>query len=177
MVLFFVGLVLAIPLSVLGNVLTPHVLRWWATTSLVRREYRIETLGRQIRICRILIHPLVRRESFLKAIRTCIVGTCVSIFIFTAGLFPILDNQGKVLMRFLVYDSALKANLAKEAAEYHLLNNSQHFIQYLSWTVVMSAAVFMVFLLISLYYLDRASKVSIAKDLASMEVELKNLCG
>jgi hypothetical protein len=45
---FLIGLLLAIPLSILANMWTPNVQRWWATTNEKRRVKRVEKVRGKI---------------------------------------------------------------------------------------------------------------------------------
>jgi hypothetical protein len=49
---FFVGLLLAIPLSMIANLLTPKVSRWWTNRDAERKKRRIVKLEKELRLLR-----------------------------------------------------------------------------------------------------------------------------
>ncbi len=71
---------LAIPMAVVANILTPKIAAWWATTSHIRRQKRIAYLELQLRQldCRMLLS--VRHERMLRGFRYIAIAGALMIY-------------------------------------------------------------------------------------------------
>jgi len=90
----WVGIVaffLAIPMSVLGNILTPKLLSFWATTSLVRKERRIAKLRIDLKLLDACIADSnFQTEQLLKGLRNCVFAAIGLTYVLMIGVGMIL---------------------------------------------------------------------------------------
>jgi hypothetical protein len=59
------ALVLAVPLTIIGNVLTPKLLNWWASRSIISTQKRITSLERQLSKYEIFYKELSDTEDWI----------------------------------------------------------------------------------------------------------------
>ena len=60
---------LAIPMAVAANILTPKVQKWWAKTSAARRHRRIVFLEKELFSLEEALEPDARHEQFVRGLR------------------------------------------------------------------------------------------------------------
>jgi hypothetical protein len=86
-----IALVLAIPLAVIANLLTPTVRQWWATTSTNRRKKRIKELNERLaEYQQALEQPEVmgwHRVQLFKGISNATITFCTGIYALIAASF------------------------------------------------------------------------------------------
>lgn len=89
------AILLAIPLSVAANIITPKIQEWWATTSEARKTRRVVQLRRDIeQLTFVIDSPVSRFDSFIKAFRLALCGMVLIVTLFSYGIADIMAIHG-----------------------------------------------------------------------------------
>jgi hypothetical protein len=158
-----IAFVLAIPMSIFANIVSPRVLEWWALTNLSRRNHRIVKLRQQRFKWSTLIHASCRQQSYINGIRWLL----FALSLFVTFLFGLVFIGGTWLVRLsLSMAHANTINIAPESLLYYKI---------LVWFTVVVVVIIQAVLLKALFRINRASKWHLANRLVDVEMELERL--
>ena len=89
---FLIGLLLAIPLSVLANMWTPKVQEWWATTNQFRRELRIYSLKTDLTFIEEEVNPQFLHDRLTEGLRRLVLALILLIYFALMAIAVILSG-------------------------------------------------------------------------------------
>ncbi len=166
------GFLLAIPLSILGNLLTPKVKEWWATTSSARKQSRIKYLKARLLAFPDLMSPEERQEETIRGLwQLAIAGLAfLHAFLLTSV----------VVLKILVIITNTDVSISVMDRLTNQLANSLTFRDLSFFVLILTGGLG----LVSVSFLDRAltnfrnaSLDFLRRMQKDTETELKKLCG
>lgn len=94
----------ALPIAVIGNLITPKIAAWWATTSGKRRENRVTLLKQELGALPTLMTADGRWENLIKGLRCLAFGLAVIVYLIGVFFvkFLIFEARSKGLQSFLL---------------------------------------------------------------------------
>ena len=128
-VIGILAFLLAVPMSIAANVLTPRVSLWWARTSVLRKNRRIARLKARLGMIEVFL-PFDALHDFLRS--TVGAGISALIMMLSLQVFVAVNNE---------YIAILNGQIVDEPVDLNLLKREGHTL--LGFVIVSEAALFL----------------------------------